>query len=214
MSCSHAAPHTATASYDPDFGCLRFVLVCDNCGEERRELGSMRHNVEARPYANSLAERMARELLLPTDIAERVRLAAIVRDIGNQLLPPGILDKPGPLSDPEWAEVRRHPELGAGMLGGTALDDVSGWVFHHHERWDGLGYPNGLREDEIPLEARILAVVDAYEAITSDRPYRPARTHEEACQELWAGVGAQFDAAVVAAFQRAVRAPVPTVATA
>jgi HD-GYP domain-containing protein (c-di-GMP phosphodiesterase class II) len=209
MACSHAAPHTATASYDPGFGSLRFVLVCDRCGQERQDLGSMRHNVEARPYANSLAERIARELLLPPAIAERVRLAAIVRDIGTQLLPAGILDKPGPLSEPEWAEVRRHPELAAGMLGGTALDDVSGWVFHHHERWDGLGYPMGLRGDEIPLEARILSVVDAYEAITSDRPYRPARTHEEACQELWAGVGTQFDIAVVAAFQRAVLGPLP-----
>jgi HD-GYP domain-containing protein (c-di-GMP phosphodiesterase class II) len=212
MSCSHEAPHTATASYDRDFDSLRFALVCDGCGEERRELGSLRHNVAARPYANSLAERIARELLLPQAVAERVRLAALVRDIGNQLLPAGLLDKPGPLTEPEWDEVRRHPELAAGMLGGTALDDVSGWVFHHHERWDGLGYPAGLRGGEIPLEARILAVVDAYEAITSDRPYRAARPHEVACQELWSGVGTQFDIAVVAAFQRAAIGSMPAIA--
>ena len=88
------------------------------------------------------------------------------------------------------------------MLGGTALYDVSGWSTH--ERWDGLGYPMGLRGRDIRSKARILSVVDAYEAITSDRPYRPARTHEEACQGLWARRGTWFDIAVVAAFQRAV----------
>jgi HD-GYP domain-containing protein (c-di-GMP phosphodiesterase class II) len=200
--CSHAAPHTATAAYDDDFGSLRFALVCDGCGEERRELGTMRHRVEARPYVNGLAPRLAHELGLPDELVERVSLAALVRDIGNQLLPPGILDKAGPLSPPEWEQVRRSPELGAGMIGGTALDDVSGWVFHHHERWDGRGYPHGLRGGEIPLEARILSVVDAYEAMTSERPYRAPMTHDEALKELWTQSGAQFDPAVVVAFGR------------
>jgi HD-GYP domain-containing protein (c-di-GMP phosphodiesterase class II) len=165
--------------------------------------------VEARPHVNGLAERLARELSLPDDIAHRIRLAALVRDVGKQLLPQDILDKPGPLSEPEWAQVRRHPELGAGMLGGAAFDDVRGWVVHHHERWDGLGYPFGLKGGEIPLEARVLCVVDAYEAMTSVRPWRPAMDHETACREIWSAAGTQFDIAVVAAFRRAIEIPGP-----
>jgi HD-GYP domain-containing protein (c-di-GMP phosphodiesterase class II) len=202
MPCIHEAPHTATASYDTDFGFLRFALVCDECGSERRELGALRHRVEARPHVNGLAERVARELALPEEIADRVRLASLVRDVGKQLLPPEILSKPGPLTEPEWEQVRRHPELGAGLLGGAAFDDVRGWVVHHHERWDGRGYPHGLAGGEIPLEARVLAVVDAYEAMTSDRPYRPAMDHAAASREIFRGAGRQFDLAVVAAFRR------------
>ncbi len=211
MPCMHEAPHTATASFDRGLGFLRFALVCDACGSERRELGALRHRVEARPYINGLAERIARQLALPGPIAERIRLAALVRDVGKQLLPAELLDKPGPLSDPEWAEVRRHPELGAGLLGGAAFDDVRGWVIHHHERWDGRGYPFGLSGGEIPLEARVLAVVDAYEAMTSERPYRHAMDHARACREIWAGAGTQFDIAVVAAFRRAIDRPAAAV---
>jgi HD-GYP domain-containing protein (c-di-GMP phosphodiesterase class II) len=214
MPCMHEAPHTATASFDSGLGFLRFVLICDACGAERRELGALRHRVEARPHVNGLAERVARQLALPESIAERIRLASLVRDVGKQLLPPEILDKPGPLSDPEWDEVRRHPELGAGLLGGAAFDDVRGWVVHHHERWDGRGYPFGLSGGEIPLEARVLAVVDAYEAMTSDRAYRPAMGHDRACREIWSGAGTQFDIAVVAAFTRAVDGPADTARTA
>jgi HD-GYP domain-containing protein (c-di-GMP phosphodiesterase class II) len=202
MPCAHQAPHTATASYDTDFGFLRFALVCDECGDERRELGALRHRVEARPHVNGLAERLARELALPEETLERIRLAALVRDVGKQLLPPEILDKRGPLTGPEWEEVRRHPEVGAGLLGGTAFADVRGWVVHHHERWDGRGYPHGLAGEDIPREARVLAVVDAYEAMTSDRPYRSAMSHEAACDELVRCAGQQFDPAVVGAFRR------------
>ena len=200
--CTHQAPHTATASYDIDFGFLRFALVCDGCGRERRELGALRHRVEARPHVNGLAQRLARQLDLPEDAIERIRLAALVRDVGKQLLPREILEKPGPLTEPEWEEVRRHPETGAGLLGGAAFADVRGWVVHHHERWDGRGYPHGLAGEDIPLEARVLAVVDAYEAMTSDRPYRSAMTHEDASRELAGGAGSQFDPAVVDAFRR------------
>jgi len=202
----HEAPHTATASFDTGDH-LRFALVCDSCGAERRELGALRHRVEARPHVNSLAERVSRQLSLPPAITERIRLAALVRDVGKQLLPAEILDKAGPLTGAEWEEVRRHPELGAGLLGGAAFDDVRGWVVHHHERWDGRGYPFGLAGGEIPLEARVLSVVDAYEAMTSERPYRAAMDHATACREIWAGAGSQFDIAVVAAFNRAIDLP-------
>jgi HD-GYP domain-containing protein (c-di-GMP phosphodiesterase class II) len=202
MPCAHQAPHTATASYDTDFGFLRFALVCDECGFERRELGALRHRVEARPHVNGLAERLARELSLPGDVTERIRLAALVRAVGKQLLPPELLAKPGPLTEPEWEQVRQYPELGAGLLGGAAFADVRGWVVHHHERWDGRGYPDGLEGEEIPLEARVLAVVDAYEAMTSERPYRSAMDHRSACEELRRGAGTQFDPGIVAAFER------------
>lgn len=202
--CSHEAPHTATATFDREAGFLRFALVCDRCGHERRELGALRHRVQARPHVNGLAERLARELGLDDATAERVRLAALVRDAGKQLLPQDIVDKPGPLTEPEWEEIRRHPELGAGMLGGAAFDDVRGWIVHHHERWDGKGYPSGLAGREIPLEARVLAVVDAYEGLTSDRPYRSALAPRAAGQQILAAAGTQFDAAVVAAFNRVV----------
>ncbi len=210
--CTHEAPHTATASFDREAGFLRFALVCDGCGHERRELGALRHRVEARPHVNGLAERVARGLGLDGALAERVRLAALVRDVGMQMLPGAIVEKSGPLTEPEWEEVRRHPELGAGMLGGAAFEDVRGWVVHHHERWDGKGYPYGLAGGEIPLEARVLSVVDAYEAMISERPYRPALRSEAACQEIFASAGKRYDIAVVAAFRRVIAessAPVP-----
>jgi HD-GYP domain-containing protein (c-di-GMP phosphodiesterase class II) len=202
--CSHSGPHSAAARYHRDFGYLRFVLVCDRCGRERAELGTEVYRLHARPHRDSLAERVARELGLPPDEIERVRLAALVRDVGKQHLPPGVLAKPGPLTDREWSLVRRHPELSAALLAGPAYEDVRSWIQHHHERWDGRGYPAGLAAGAIPLEARVLAVIDAYEAMTGDRPYAATLGPWEALHELWRGVGGQFDVAVVAAFQRAV----------
>jgi HD-GYP domain-containing protein (c-di-GMP phosphodiesterase class II) len=99
--------------------------------------------------------------------------------------------------------MRRPPELGARILDHANLRDISGWVLAHHERMDGRGYPHGLAGEAIPLEARILAVADAYEAMTADRPYRAALDHDVARQELLAGSGTQFDPAVVDAFLRA-----------
>ena len=114
--------------------------------------------------------------------------------------------KPGPLTPVEWAVMRKHPEIGASMLEGVAQDDLADWVHYHHERPDGTGYPRGLAGDEIPLEARIVAVADAYEAMTHDRVYRPAIGHEAACRELQQGAGTQFDAEVVDAFMRVLKA--------
>src|SRR5918997_886300 len=98
--------------------------------------------------------------------------------------------------------MRRHPEIGASILAGAHLEDVSAWVLAHHERVDGTGYPNGLSGTEIPLEARILAVADAYEAMTSDRVYRSAISADEAIAELERCAGTQFDRRVVDAFLR------------
>jgi HD-GYP domain-containing protein (c-di-GMP phosphodiesterase class II) len=113
-----------------------------------------------------------------------------------------VLLKPGRLDPHEWDEIRRHPELGARILEHANLRDVASWVLAHHERIDGAGYPRGLAGDAIPLEGRILAVADAYEAMTADRPYRRALTTADARAELRRGAGTQFDAEVVEAFVR------------
>jgi len=145
---------------------------------------------------------MAVELGLDPRRVERVRLAGVLHDIGKVAVPDAILSKPGPLSEPEWAHMRRHPEIGARILSGSELADIRSWVLAHHERPDGRGYPVGLSHDAIPLEARILAVADAYEAMTSDRPYRVGMRPPIARGELRLGAGSQFDERVVAAFLR------------
>jgi HD-GYP domain-containing protein (c-di-GMP phosphodiesterase class II) len=130
-------------------------------------------------------------------------MAGTLHDIGKVGLPDSILDKPGPLSPSEWDEVRRHPEMAARILGARELTDIRGWILARHEQLDGHGYPRGLSSEEIPLESRILAVAESYDAMTSERPYRPARSHEEAIAELGRYSGSQFDGAVVDALVRA-----------
>jgi HD-GYP domain-containing protein (c-di-GMP phosphodiesterase class II) len=132
----------------------------------------------------------------------RVRLAGVLHDVGKASVPEAILTKPGALTDEERLEVQRHPGLGANLLAGPNLDDIRSWVVAHHERPDGKGYPRGLADEEIPLEAKILAVADAYEAMTSHRVYRSAMSPEQAWSELLEGAGRQFDATVVAALSR------------
>jgi HD-GYP domain-containing protein (c-di-GMP phosphodiesterase class II) len=124
----------------------------------------------------------------------------VLHDLGKLAVPDAILHKAGGLTDAEWVEIKRHPEIGARILENAGLYRIAGWVHGHHERIDGTGYPSGLRADQIPLEARILAVADAYEAMVADRPYRRGMKHAEACAELLRGVGTQFDGHVVQAF--------------
>jgi HD-GYP domain-containing protein (c-di-GMP phosphodiesterase class II) len=130
----------------------------------------------------------------------RIEMAGILHDIGKIGLPDAILQKPGPLGRAELAEIRTHPEIGAQILSGRGLEDLRDWVLAHHERPDGLGYPRGLQDDEIPIEAKILAVADAYEAMTADRVYRAGIEERAARAELLRCAGNQFDARVVAAF--------------
>jgi len=150
------------------------------------------------------AELTARELGLPPEGVERVRLAGILHDVGRVALPDAVMAKPGPLTDIEWAWVRAHPAVGARMVETTEYEDIRSWILFHHERPDGHGYPEGRRAEEVPLESAIIAVADAYEAMTSDRPYRSALAREAAADELRRESGRQFQPDVVEALLRAV----------
>lgn len=126
---------------------------------------------------------------------------AYLHDVGKVRVPDHILGKAGPLTDEEWVQMRRHPEYGADMLAEKAfLRTAAGIVVCHHENYDGTGYPRGLRGEEIPIESRIVSVVDAYDAITSERPYQVAAAKSKAIQELRLNAGTQFDPRVVRAF--------------
>jgi two-component system, cell cycle response regulator len=152
-----------------------------------------------------LAERTARRLGLAPDEVERIRHAGELHDAGKVAIPDGILAKPGPLTDEEWGFVRRHPLIGERIVGAApALRSAAGLVRSTHERWDGRGYPDGLIADEIPLGSRIVAVADAFDAMTSDRPYAARRTPQAALDELRACAGSQFDPAVVQTFRAVV----------
>ena len=131
---------------------------------------------------------------------ERLQAAGVLHDLGKLGIADAILHKPGRADDAEWQEMGRHPEIGARILEHAGLRDIAAWVLAHHERLDGRGYPSGLAGDEIPLEARILAVADAYEAMIADRPYRRGMPAEEARAELERCAGTQFDPTVVEAF--------------
>jgi diguanylate cyclase (GGDEF)-like protein/putative nucleotidyltransferase with HDIG domain len=165
-----------------------------------RETGSATH---CRRVAR-FAELTARELGLAPEAVERVRLAGILHDVGRVALPESVMTKPGPLTDDEWAWVRAHPAVGARMVETTEYEDIRSWILFHHERPDGHGYPEGRRAGEVPLESTIIAVADAYEAMTSERPYRSALPSDEAADELRRGAGRQFQADVVEALLRAV----------
>jgi diguanylate cyclase (GGDEF)-like protein len=163
-----------------------------------RDAGSAAHSETVGRYA----EMIAAELGLDEDRVERVKLAGVLHDIGKVGVPDTVLQKAGPLDEDEWIEIQKHCELGSRLLSGAGLEDIAGWVLSHHERPDGTGYPAGLSRSEIPPEARILAVADAYEAMVADRTYRMGIGHDQARAELEKGAGTQFDPLVVEAFLR------------
>lgn len=149
-----------------------------------------------------IAELLGSELGLPARRAHRLRLAGMVHDIGKVGIADAIFEKPGPLSPSEWDQVRLHPLMAARILGAKDLADIREWVLKRHEQPDGHGYPQGLRSDEIPLEARILGVAESFDAMISERPYRSAMSREEAIEELGRYAGVQFDGSVVDAMVR------------
>ena len=152
-----------------------------------------------------LAVRVARQLGLTGEQLDEVARAAELHDVGKVGIPDTILNKPGPLDATEWEFMRQHTILGERILNAApALRPVAQLVRSSHERWDGTGYPDQLAGEAIPLGARIVAVCDAYEAMTADRAYREALLPHAARQELSANAGTQFDPAVVAAFLAAV----------
>jgi diguanylate cyclase (GGDEF)-like protein/putative nucleotidyltransferase with HDIG domain len=149
-----------------------------------------------------LAEEIGRTLGLEQVDLERLRLAGLLHDLGKIGIPDSILTKPGPLDRDEQELMRKHPRLGFDLLDGHDLAPVDTWILHHHEHWDGHGYPDGLAGAEIPFGSRILLVADAFEAMTRDRPYRPGISTEAAMQELRDYADRQFDPLVVAALER------------
>lgn len=160
------------------------------------QMGSARHSQVVGRYAEAMGEKIG---LYPDDV-QRLRLAGILHDVGKIGVRGSILAKPGPLTAAEMEEMRTHPEIGARIARNAGLSDIALWISAHHERPDGRGYPLGLSEGEIPLEARILAVGDAYEAMTNDRAYRSAMNESKARAELRRNAGSQFDERVIEAF--------------
>jgi diguanylate cyclase (GGDEF)-like protein/putative nucleotidyltransferase with HDIG domain len=173
---------------------LQAVLVLAEA-LDLRDAGTATHSQTVGRLCAGIAAAMG----LADDRVERVRLAGILHDVGKLGVPDDILRKPSALTEAEFAEMRKHSELGARMVAAAGMDDISSWVLAHHERPDGGGYPFALSGDAIPLEARILAVGDAYEAMTADRPYRRAPGQDYAVRELERHEGTQFDRDVIRA---------------
>ena len=172
-------------------------------------LAALSAAIEARdPYARGhssrvtvFAQAMARRLRLDKERLAVLRLGALLHDVGKLVVPSGVLLKCGPLTEEELRLMRRHPAAGARMLRTLgAPETILPLVLHHHERWDGDGYPTGRRGDDIPLEARVLCIADSFDAMTSTRPYRASWTPDKALEELERCAGTQFDPELVGAF--------------
>ena len=160
------------------------------------------HSVAVAVYSSDIA----REMGMEDEVVELVHLTGLVHDIGKIGVPAEVLQKTSALDDGEWAQMRRHSEIGANIL--IEVEDyaeVARIVRSHHERFDGAGYPDGLARDEIPLLARVIAVADSYNAMTSDRPYRRAMAPDVAIQQLLNGRGSQFQSDLVEAFVRVLK---------
>jgi putative nucleotidyltransferase with HDIG domain len=164
---------------------------------DTRDTETEGHSERVTAYTMLLAEQMG----VAQDELYHIERGALLHDIGKIGVPDRILLKPGPLTDEEWVEMRKHPVIGFKMCSKIEfLKGAAQIVLHHHEKWDGTGYPDGLRAEMIPLGARIFSVVDSLDAMTTDRPYRKARGYDLACEEIRRHRGTQFDPAVVDAF--------------
>jgi len=143
----------------------------------------------------------ANALSLSKEERQTIEYAAILHDIGKLAIPDSILNKSDTLTDEEWKMIRKHPVTGFNMLKGIDfIQEASKLVLYHHERYDGKGYPQGLKEDAIPVGARLIAVADAFDAMTTEHTYSVARSKKDAFMELYRYAGSQFDPAAVKAF--------------
>jgi len=159
------------------------------------------HSDKVSQYCKSMGEK----LMLDEDAIKELELAGLMHDIGKITIPDSILDKPGKLTDEEWKIMKSHTIGGYNILrSADKYSRLAEYALTHHERWDGKGYPNGLKGEEIPLFSRIIGVSDAYEAMTSDRPYRKALSQQTAIDELYRCAGTQFDAKLVDIFVKEV----------
>ncbi|MBL7077855.1 MAG: HD domain-containing protein, partial [Kiritimatiellae bacterium] len=165
---------------------------------DAREEQTGKHSKRVRELAVALAQ----ELGLTSEEQETVASGAFLHNIGKIAIPDNILLKPGPLTDEEWAIMKTHSQTGYDILRSSQfLQDTAQVVYQHHEHWDGSGYPQGLKEEDICMGARIFAVIDAYDAMRSERVYRKAIPHRDAVEEIVINAGKQFDPQVVEAFQ-------------
>ena len=156
-----------------------------------------RHSIHVSRYSVLIGQRMG----LSKPQIEALRQASLLHDIGKVSIPDKILLKPEKLTHREFHLIRKHPEIGAKILASAAeFGSIIPAVLHHHERYDGKGYPHGIKATEIPVEARIIAVADSFEAMTGHRPYREAFSSERAIAELKQNIGSQFDPSVAEVF--------------
>jgi two-component system, cell cycle response regulator len=183
---------------------LQLVPLPPATGGPSRRPWSLFERLEQRDLAGhavnvaGLAVAVCDLLELDPVLTSRVQRAALLHDVGKLALPPSVLEAAGPLSDADWILVRQHPAIGADLVRAFPwLSDVATLVRHHHERWDGEGYPEGLAGEDIPVGARVIAVCDAYDAMVSPRPYRAALVRDEALARLRQAAGTQFDPVVV-----------------
>lgn len=161
---------------------------------------------ETEEHANRIVEfsvRLGHKFGLSETRLDDLELAAKLHDIGKIGIDKQILEKTSPLTKEEWEELKKHPEIGYRIAKASGeIAPIADLIYAHHERWDGRGYPRGLKGEEIPLEARIISVADAYDAMTEDRVYRKAMSREAALEELWSNSGTQFDPEVVRFFMQ------------
>ena len=169
---------------------------------DAKDLYTRGHSDRVSYYAVKLAEKVSSD----KEFVKRVRVAGLLHDIGKIGVSDAVLSKPERLSEEEFSEIRKHPGMGANILSCMEMFSNTGEIVcAHHERYDGTGYPRRLKGEEIPLEARIIAIADAFDAMMSDRHYRKKLSFEAAVSQLEEGRGAQFDGRLVDAFKEVLR---------
>ncbi len=171
-----------------------------------RDLATFEHAKRVRRHATALAANLG---IADPDSLRTIETAALLHDIGKLAIPDRLLGKRGPLTSEEYAHVKQHTTIGADLLEGLSFPGLASLVRHHHENWDGTGYPARLRGDDIPAGARVLAIADCYDALTSDRPYRRALTHANAMAMVADRSGSMFDPHMTDAFLQLLQDPLP-----